>query len=156
MVVVEQSCDPAAQNRIVMFAEGSYSGKPFQRPVSAQCVIILRSGSMRETNGRPYVAARLDSFIKFDRTSLEIVAKAVHPFVGQTADRNFGDTLSFVSNLSYTAERRPEAIETLAGQLTELDETRRQQLVHQVAGCAEAGRQWRLSRAEHASANVGR
>jgi hypothetical protein len=156
IAIVEQSCDKAAQNRIVMFVEGSYNGKPFQRPVSAQCVIVLRSGSMRETNGRQFVAARLDSFIKLDRASLEIVAKAVHPFVGQTADRNFGDTLSFVSNLSYTAEKRPEAIETLAGQLANLDEPLRQELVLQARACAAAGRAWRLSRATQASATIGR
>ena len=121
VVVVEQKCDAKAQNRIVMFAEGSYDGKPFNRPVSAQCVIVLRSGSVRETNGRQYVAVRMDSFVKLDRTSLELLAQALHPFVGKTADRNFADTVSFVSNLSYTAEKRPQAIESLAKGLTGVD-----------------------------------
>jgi hypothetical protein len=155
LVVVEQNCDAAAQNRIVMYAEGSYEGKPFNQPLSAQCVVLLRSGSMKETNGRTYVAARLDSFIKLDRMSLELVAKAVHPFVGQTADRNFTDTLSFVSNLSYTAERRPEAIERMAGQLGGVDQPRRQRLAELAFRAADAGDAWRLSRAvEPASETV--
>ncbi|RIK88152.1 MAG: hypothetical protein DCC67_01000 [Planctomycetota bacterium] len=154
LVIVEQSCDAAAQNRIVMFADGRYEGKPFAAPISAHCVVMLRSGSVRETNGRYYVAARLDSFVKFDRTSLEVVAKAVHPFVGQTADRNFADTLAFVSNLSYTAEKRPEAIDQLAKDMQNVDEPRRRQLVQLARQCAEAGRLWRLSRAESASADA--
>jgi len=154
LVVVEQTCESHAQNRIVMFAEGSYDGKPFQRPISAQCVLVLCSGSTEETNGRPYVAARLDSFIKLDRMSLEVVAKAVHPFVGQTADRNFADTLSFVSNLSYTAEKRPASIEQLAVEVQNLDQPRRAQLTKLAYDCADAGRQWRLSRAQQASAQV--
>jgi hypothetical protein len=154
LVVVEQTCEPAAQNRIVMYAEGSYEGKPFQRPISAHCVLVLTSGSMEETNGRRYVASRLDSFIKLDRMSLELVAKAVHPFVGQTADRNFADTLSFVSNLSYTAENRPEAIEKLALEVDKLDQPRRKELTKLAYECAEAGKQWQVSRAKQASAEV--
>jgi hypothetical protein len=152
--IVEQSCDDAAQNRIVMYAEGNYEGKPFQRPLSARCVLALYSGSTQETNGRHFVAARLDTFIKLDRMSLELVAKAVHPFVGQTADRNFADTLAFVSNLSYTAEKRPETVEELAMAVEHLDPRRRQELVRMARLCAEAGRQWRISRAAQVSAEV--
>jgi hypothetical protein len=154
LVVVEQTCEPGAQNRIVMYAEGSYEGTPFQQPISAHCVVVLTSGSVTETNGRKYVASRLDSFIKLDRMSLELVAKAVHPFVGQTADRNFTDTISFVSNLSYTAEHRPEAIEKLAVEVEHLDQPRRQRLTKLAYECAEAGRQWQASRARQASADV--
>jgi hypothetical protein len=151
LVVVEQTCEPDAQNRIVMFAQGSYDGKPFQKPVSADCVLVLTSGSMRETNGRRYVASRLDTFVKLDRISLELVAKAVHPFVGQTADRNFADTLSFVSNFSYTAENRPEAIEQIAVEAKELNQPRRTQLIKLAYECEAAGKQWKLSRATTSS-----
>ncbi len=46
LVIVEQNCDDHAQNRLVMYAEGAYEGKPFIRPVRAQCVLLLRSGSV--------------------------------------------------------------------------------------------------------------
>ena len=154
LVVVEQTCEPDAQNRIVMFAQGSYDGKPFQRPVSAECVLVLTSGSMQETNGRRYVASRLDSFVKLDRMSLELVAKAVHPFVGQTADRNFADTLSFVSTFSFTAENRPESIEKIAVEVEQLDERRRKELTKLAYDCAEAGKRWRSSRAAATSIEV--
>jgi hypothetical protein len=154
LVVVEQTCEPNAQNRIVMYAEGSYEGKPFQQPLSASCVAVLTSGSVEETNGRRYVAARLDSFIKLDRRSLELVAKAVHPFVGQTADRNFTDTMSFVSNFSYTAETRPEVVEKLAGDVEKLDQPRREQLTKLAYDCAAAGKAWQLRRGQTAAAET--
>lgn len=152
LVVVEQTCEPGAQNRVVMFVEGSYEGKPFQRPVSATCVLVLTSGSMEETNGRRYVASRLDAFIKLDRMSLELVAKAVHPLVGQTADRNFADTLSFVSNFSYTAEHRPETIAKLAEEVEQLDRPRRDELARLAHQCAANGRHWQSTRKVSATA----
>jgi len=151
IIVVEQTCEEGAQNRIVMLANGSFSGKPFQQAISAQCVFVLTSGSKEETNGRRFVAARMDAFIKLDRMSLALVAKAVHPFVGQTADRNFTDTMLFVSNLSYTAEKRPEAIEQVAIDMKNLDQPRRQGLIKAAYQCAEAGREWEMSRARQAS-----
>lgn len=156
MTVVEQNCDAAAQNRIVMYVEGVYEGKPFNKPISAQCVLLLRSGSTKETNGRVYVATRLDSFVKLDRASIELVAKALHPFVGQTADRNFADSLTFVSNLSFTAEKRPENVANLAGQLTGVQPGQKLELARLSHVCAESGRQWRLTRAEQTPADSTR
>src|SRR5690606_6116239 len=98
-----------------------------------------------------FVAARMDAFIKLDRMGLELVAKAVHPFVGQTADRNFTDTMLFVSNLSYTAEKRPEAIEQVAIDMQDLDQPRRQGLIKVAYECAEAGKQWEQTRTRQAS-----
>jgi len=114
LVVVEQTCDEQAQNRIVMYGEGAYEGKPFQRPVNAQCVVLLRSGTFREDDGRDFIAARLDTFIRIDRTSVELFAKALHPLVGKTADRNFTDTMTFISNFSQAASSQPHRIEQLA------------------------------------------
>lgn len=144
LVIVEESCDDAAQNRIVMYATGAYDGKPFRRPVRAECVLLLRSGSVREENGREYVAARLDSFMKVDRASLELFAKAVHPLVGRTADQNFRETIRFVGNLSQVAESRPHTIEKLSGKLENVGPARQMrfaQLAHLCAGRLAAAHQ---------------
>ena len=137
LILVEQQCDGDAQNRIVMYAEGAYDGKPFKRPVHAQCVLLLRSGSMQETNGRDYVACRLDSFVRIERTSLELFAKALHPWVGKTADANFADTISFISNLSQAAEQKPATIERLVNSLPRVTEGRQQQMVRLAYACSE-------------------
>jgi hypothetical protein len=129
LVIVEQNCDQNAQNRLVLYAEGAFEGKPFKRPVRAQCVLLLRSGSVEETNGRHYVATRLDTFLRIDRASVELFAKAVHPLVGRMADRNFSDTINFIGNMSQAAETRPLTIERLANRLTQVSETQKLQLV---------------------------
>jgi hypothetical protein len=144
--VVEQTCDANAQNRIVMYAEGTYDGTPFSKPVGARCVFLLRSGSVEETNGRTYVAARLDSFVKIDRATIEIMAQLAHPFVGHTADRNFEDTLSFISNLSYTAERRPESIAEMSRGLAQVAAPRRERLAALAQQCAQEHEAWEVSR----------
>ncbi|WP_148073851.1 hypothetical protein [Bythopirellula goksoeyrii] len=148
LVIVEQTCEADAQNRIVMFGEGAYEGKPFSKPVHAQSVLLLRSGSMVETNGRTYVAAQLDTFLKIDRTSLELFAKAIQPLVGRTADRNFADTMTFLSGFSQASEIRPEQIERLAVNLPRITPDRQQQLVriaYQTGKQNEAGTRVRVA-----------
>ncbi len=137
LVIVEQQCSAGAQNRIVMYSEGAYEGKPFKRPVRAQCVLLLRSGSVRETNGRDYVACRLDSFVRIERTSIELFAKALHPWVGNTADANFVDTIAFISNFSRAAERRPSSIEKLVHSLPRVALQRQQELVGIAYDCSK-------------------
>lgn len=128
LTIVEQTCEPAAQNRIVMYVEGGYEGKPFTKPVTAECVLLLRSGSVLETNGRTYVAASLDTFVKLDRSSIELLAKALHPWVGRTADKNFADTVTFIGSFSQASEVRPERIERLAKSLSKVSPARKRRL----------------------------
>jgi hypothetical protein len=136
LVIVEQNCDQNAQNRLVMYVEGAFEGKPFKRPVRAQCVLLLRSGSVEETNGRHYVATRLDTFLRIDRASVALFAKAVHPLVGKMADRNFSDTINFISNMSQAAETRPLTIQRLANRLTQVSDEQKLQLVQITQECA--------------------
>ncbi len=146
LFLVEQKCDEHAQNRLVMLAEGSYEGKPLNRPIKAQCVLLLRSGSVVETNGRRYVAARLDTFIHVDRTALKLFAKALHPLVGRTADANFSDTMTFVGHLSHIAEDRPDAIDRLAGRLSGVPTAGKNQLVQIAYQCADDHSAWQDER----------
>jgi len=109
-----------ARNSVLIYAEGSYSGPPFPREVTARTILLLRSGSVVETNGRPYVTARLDSFILVDRLGAELVAKSVQPLIAKTADHNFVETMKFVGTFSDTAEKNPSGMQRLAGRLENL------------------------------------
>jgi hypothetical protein len=135
LTIVEQTCEPDAQNRFVMLADGGYEGKPFSKPVNAQCVILLRSGSVVEHDGRTYVAARLDSFIHIDRASLEVFAKVVQPLVGRIADRNFSDTITFVGGFSQAAETQPARIKHLAESLENVSVGRQRELAKIAYDC---------------------
>ena len=118
-----------ARNLAVVFAEGAYEGKPVMAPIKAQSLILLRSGAIQETNGRHYVTVRVDSFVHIEQVGVELVAKTIQPWISKTADHNFIETLSFVSNFSRTAEQNPNGIERLAARLPSIDEPTRNELV---------------------------
>jgi hypothetical protein len=118
-----------AQNLAVVLADGTYEGKPFVTPLKARSIILLRSGAVRETNGRLYVTVRVDSFVRIEKMGVELVAKTVQPWISKTADRNFIETLTFVSNFSRTAEKNPQGMQRLATRLASIDEPTRKELV---------------------------
>jgi hypothetical protein len=120
---------PNAQNLAVVFADGAYEGKPFVAPIKAKSVLLLRSGAVQETNGRHYVTVRMDSFVRIEQVGMELVAKTIQPWISKTADHNFLETLTFVSNFSRTAEQNPHGIERLATRLPTIDEPTRSELV---------------------------
>jgi hypothetical protein len=53
----------------------------------------------------------------------------VQPWINQTADRNFIETLGFVSTFSQTAERNPQGMQRLAARLQTVDAPTRNELV---------------------------
>lgn len=108
----------ASHDKYLLYANGSYDGPLFQRPVRAQCVLLLRSGAIRETNGRHYITCRLDTFIHLQRVGVELLAKTIQPLIGRSADSNFTETMAFVASLSRAAEYNPRGVERIAGQLT--------------------------------------
>lgn len=119
-----------ARNSILIYAEGSYKGTPFPREVTARTIMLLRSGSVVETNGRPYVTARLDSFILVDRLGAEILTKTVKPLISKTADHNFVETMKFVGTFSQTAEKNPSGMQRLAGRLDRLSPQTQSTMAH--------------------------
>jgi len=121
---------PGAQNLAVVYADGAYDGKPFIKPLRAKTAIVLQSGAVQETNGRNYVTVRVDSFVCIEQTGIELVAKTVQPWINKTADRNFIETLGFVSTFSQTAEKNPQGMQRLAARLKTVDAPTRDQLVH--------------------------
>lgn len=126
---IHNSWGKEAENMAVIFADGSYDGKPFLRSLKAKSLILLRSGSIRETNGRHYITVRIDSFVKIEQMGVELVAKTVQPWISQTADRNFIETLTFVSNFSRTAEKNPQGMKRLATRLNSVDQPTRDELI---------------------------
>jgi len=121
---------PEARNLAVVYAEGAYDGKLFLKPLRAESVIVLKSGAVQETNGRNYITVRVDSFVHIKQMGVEIVAKTVQPWINKTADRNFIETLGFVSTFSQTAEKNPQGMQRLAARLRTVDEPTRDTLVN--------------------------
>ena len=79
----------------VIYGEGVYQGPLLSRPVKGSGVLVLKTGYVRETNGRYYVTSRLDSFLSIEPAAAELVTKTVSPVLGKTVDNNFVQTLAF-------------------------------------------------------------
>jgi hypothetical protein len=118
-----------AHNTAVVYADGAYQGPPFGTALKAQTIMLMRSDSVRETNGRRYITVKLDTFVRIEQLGVEIIAKTVQPWIARTADQNLIETLTFVSNFSRTAEKNPQGMKRLATRLNSLDEPTRNQLV---------------------------
>jgi hypothetical protein len=119
-----------AHNTAVAYADGAYQGPPFGTALKAQTIMLLRSDSVREVNGRRYITVKVDTFVRIEQLGVEIIAKTVQPWIVKTADQNLIETLTFVSNFSRTAEKNPQGMKRLAGRLNTLDEPTRVQLVN--------------------------
>jgi len=118
-----------AHNTAVVYADGAYQGPPFPTALKARSIMLVRSGAVREANGRSYITVKIDSFVCVENLGVEIVAKTVQPWIAKTADQNLIETLTFVSNFSRTAERNPQGMKRLASRLNTLDEPTRNELV---------------------------
>ncbi|WP_252851831.1 hypothetical protein [Aeoliella straminimaris] len=136
MKFLSASWNDNAQNTVLVFCEGTYHGTPLPADVTARSVLLLRSGSMVETDGRPYVTARLDSFVLVDRWGAEMVAKTIKPLLINTADHNFTETMKFVGTFSKTAESNPAGMQRLADRLQKLDNPTRQGMARVCAATA--------------------
>ncbi|MGL4511914.1 MAG: hypothetical protein ACRCT8_02405 [Lacipirellulaceae bacterium] len=115
--------------RLVTHAEGVYEAPPMPSAVTATCVMVLTAHHTRESNGRCYVTADCDSFMRLDKPVAVLVLKTLHPLVVKTADHNFTETVRFASLFSRTAQRSPDGMERLAQKLTSVDEPRRAEFV---------------------------
>jgi len=120
----------------VVYAEGEYVGPVFKRPISARCVLLLKSNFMQTAEGKVYVTNRLDAFVRMDKMGAELVAKIVHPLVGNVADHNFRETAAFLGRLSEVSATKPEGMARLVARLEDIDESTRSEfsrLTFQVA-----------------------
>ena len=88
----------------MLYGEGTYEGPLLARPVKGRGVLVLKTGYVRETNGRYYITSRLDCFLAIEPAGAELLTKTVSPLLGKTADNNFAQTVAFVGSLSHTAE----------------------------------------------------
>ncbi|NLF06425.1 MAG: hypothetical protein GX594_00370 [Pirellulaceae bacterium] len=112
----------------IIYGEGFYRGPLLARQVNGRGLMVLRSGYVRETNGRYYIANRLDCFINVEPIGAELLTKTVSPLVGKTADNNFLQSAVFLGSISRTAEVNCDGIKALALKLENVHPQTRLQL----------------------------
>ena len=101
----------------VIYGEGMYRGPLLARPVNGRGVLVLKTGYVRETNGRYYITNRLDCFLSVEPVGAELLTKTVSPLVGKTADNNFVQTAAFLGTISRTAEVNSRSVRALVSKL---------------------------------------
>lgn len=147
--VLHASYSEDCGNRVVAFVDGVYQQAPLPTPIKAKCLVLLRTGSTVESNGRTYITGRLDSFIRFERVGADLIARTLQPLVAKTADHNFTETMKFLSTYSQTAAANPGGMRRLTGELERVDPQDRQELANICDRVAErAGRVANARRAE--------
>jgi hypothetical protein len=110
----------------VIYAEGSYNGPLFNKPIEAKCVLLLKSGYMQETDGRHYITSRMDTFIQVENAGVELLAKTLQLLIHRSADYNFIETAAFVGTISRAAELNSPGVCRLASKLTNCEESDRE------------------------------
>ena len=120
----------------LVYAEGSYEGPLATRLVKGSCLMVLRTGYVRETDGRYYITSRLDTFLCVEPGGMELLAKAFQPLVGKVADNNFLQSVAFLGSLSRTAETNTLLVERLSTKLANVQPELRQRLAELAAEVA--------------------
>ena len=121
----------------VVYGDWTYTGPLLARKINGRYLVVLKSGYVRETDGRYYVTTRLDGFMSVDPGGAELLTKTLHPLVVKNADTNFIQTVAFLGGLSRTAEVNSHGLQRMAARLTHVQPETRQQLAQVVTGVAQ-------------------
>jgi len=101
----------------LVYGEGTYQGPLFARAIRGRAVLLLKTATARDADGRFHITSRLDSFVSIEPGGIELLTKTIHPIIGKTADNNFIQTLNFVGSLSRTIETNNRGVQRLATRL---------------------------------------
>ena len=118
----------ASPETLVVLADGRYDGPLSVRPTKGKCLLVLRSGYVRDGDGRCCITARLDSFLSLEPGAAEALTKILHSVVGRIADNNFTQSITFVGSFSRTAEVNPRGVRRLSQKLLDVPATSRDAL----------------------------
>jgi hypothetical protein len=145
------------QDTHLIYAEGSYDGPLFTRPIKARCVLLLKSAYSREANNRDYVTCRMDAFIHIENVGVDLLAKTFQPLITKSADTNFSETAAFLSMVSKTAARNSRGMVRLAAKLALTQPDVRQQfaVVSNQVGTRAAARQTDAANPDQAAYRQG-
>jgi hypothetical protein len=125
----------------IFYTTTQYTGPLMSRPITAKCVLLLKSKYEQDRSGETIVTNQLDVFVRIDNRGVNLVAKALQPLVGRAADFNFRESVKFLSRVSRTAEENSDGVQRLATRLKACDVTVRErfsQLSELVADRADA------------------
>jgi len=125
-------------NLHVFYGEGTYTGSVIRRPVTAKCVLVLRSNYKKDAEGVISVDSQMDLFLRFDNRGADLIAKTVSPLISRSADINFLASVKFVGSVSKAAETNGHGVQRLASRLTKVQPEIRTQFARLTANVSRA------------------
>ena len=117
----------ASPDMHVVYAEGSYEGPLFGRPIKGQSLLVLETRYFRNTSGRHFIRCRMDAFVHVENVGVGVLAKTLQPLVGAAADHNFRETTAFLAGVSRAAEVNYAGMQRMAEKLNRVAATDREQ-----------------------------
>jgi len=111
----------------IFYVDGTYKGSLFKQEIRGRGLLILKTGFLKEPDGRTYITSRLDAFMNIEPGTVEFLTKTFQPAVGKVADGNFTQTAGFIACLQRTVEANNRGVQRLAGKLTKVAPELRQE-----------------------------
>ncbi len=111
----------------LLYAEGSYEGPLFARPVKGKVLMLMRSKEISKTDGRKQVLCQVDAFLQMENLGAGMLAKTFQPLVGAAADHNFQETAKFLAALNRAAEANRAGMRHMTDRLVRVDKSDRAQ-----------------------------
>lgn len=104
----------------IYHCDGLYDGNLWPRELRGQCVVALHNRPVKLPDGRPGMVAWMDAFMRLENAGADLVVKTLGPLVAKTADQNFIECSSFLSQISQTARLNPQGLQQVASRLTKI------------------------------------
>ena len=104
----------------IYHCDGGYQGNLWPRALRGQCVVALHNRPIKLADGRPGMVAWMDAFMRLENAGADLIVKTLGPLVAKTADQNFVECASFLSQISLTARVNPQGLQQVASRLSNI------------------------------------
>ncbi|WP_436717315.1 hypothetical protein U8335_10360 [Roseiconus lacunae] len=115
------------RNLHVYYAEGMYDGKFTQKPIVGKGLFVFRSSYAIAADGETTVMGTLDCYVKFESLGADLIARSLSGLIGKSADHNFVETASFISQVSGACQSNPKGMLDMVEQLPQVNDSVRAQ-----------------------------
>ena len=125
----------------VLYVEGEYTGSLTKQPIRGRGVILVQNSTepaAEQPATAPQLSTRMDVFLKLDHRGAEVIAKALHPIIGRTADMNFRQSVKFVGEVARVSRSNSTGMQRLALQLNGIKPTIRDHFLKLTSRLSEA------------------
>ncbi|MBA63845.1 MAG: hypothetical protein CMJ76_15940 [Planctomycetaceae bacterium] len=105
------------KNLHIFYAEGAYKGSIIPMTSKGKVVLILETVQTMEED-KPVISHRLNMFIQFDKSTNQVIVKALQGLFLKMVDMNFSETTKFIGQIDKIIQNNAAGMKRLSGRLT--------------------------------------